>query len=156
MSCKFLVSNGGFFSNNYSCQVTGKEISAYTVNSLCNRDYYSCDFYKKANGGCYITSAVMNAVQEEFKDDCYELQTMRRLRDNWLRNQPDGDKIIQEYYELAPRICVAINEQPNSLEIYQSLYRKIQKCIEAQEEGNSKLAYQIYSGMVNELKEKFL
>ena len=63
---------------------------------------------EEASSGCYLTTACVDAM--EFPDDCLELQTMRRLRDEYiLPNIENGRKIVEEYYAKAPQIVSAIN-----------------------------------------------
>ena len=62
-----------------------------------------------ASGGCFLTTACCE--YKGLPDDCDELQAMRRIRDEYIRNQPYGDKLIRNYYESAPGIVQKINER---------------------------------------------
>ena len=61
---------------------------------FCNTyKYDDCPYYRGSSSGCYLTTACVDAM--EFPDDCLELQTMRRLRDEYiLPNIKNGRKIV--------------------------------------------------------------
>ena len=87
-------------------------------------------YYKKKQSsqnnnddGCFLTSACVTA--KGLPDDCEELQTLRQYRDHYLRNTPDGDKEIEEYYRLAPEIVKAVNARPNADTIWERIYREL-------------------------------
>lgn len=50
--------------------------------------------------GCFITTAVCKYLGKT--DDCDELMILRSYRDTWLRTQPDGQTLINDYYACAP------------------------------------------------------
>lgn len=80
-------------------------------------------------GGCFITSAVCRSLGKD--DDCEELMLLRHYRDDWLANQPEGPRLIEEYYSIAPGIVQNIDRLPNANEIYMGLYRKyIKPCVD--------------------------
>ena len=45
------------------------------------------------------------------EDDCYEMQVMRRFRDEYLMQTDEGRSIIKDYYEVAPGIVMILNMQ---------------------------------------------
>lgn len=56
-----------------------------------------------SNGSfCFISTVICEYFGKS--DDCAELNTLREFRDNWLRNQPEGQQLIAEYYNNAPLI----------------------------------------------------
>ena len=65
---------------------------------------------------CYITTAVCASLGKP--DDCYELNLMRRYRDEYLVNQKGGEEIVAEYYDIAPTIVNRINRMENSEDVY--------------------------------------
>ncbi len=97
--------------------------------------------------GCFITSATCLSLQKP--DNCYELKTFRDFRDNWLSKQPDGDKLITEYYTIAPAIVDYINKMPYKDEIYKSIWTDyLSNCLLLIEEGQNEEAKKIYINMV--------
>lgn len=104
---------------------------------------------------CFITTAVCNNFGKA--DDCYELTTFRNFRDNWLINQSDGKSLINEYYEIAPKIVNKINQLTNSNEIYQSIWTNYLKpCLSFIENGDNQNCKNLYVDMVKNLREKVL
>ena len=57
-------------------------------------------------GFCYITTAVCESQNKP--DDCYELMMPRHYRDSYLMQTEEGKRIVEEYYEIAPRIVLAM------------------------------------------------
>lgn len=108
-------------------------------------------------GGCYITTAIC----EEFgkADDCYELTAFRKFRDNWLKQQPNGEMLITRYYKTAPQIVDLINKQPNRTAIYQFINENyLSKCLLYIEKGENDKCKNAYIEMMEYLyreKEKW-
>jgi hypothetical protein len=48
--------------------------------------------------GCVLTTACCDMIGLE--DDCWELRTLRKFRDDWLRSQSFGDEEISQYYKV--------------------------------------------------------
>ena len=123
---------------------------------LCNvfkKSYTKC--YNADNGikdGCFITTAVCDNFGKA--DDCYELKTFRHFRDNWLVNQIDGEKLIQQYYSIAPQIVKNINECANAKKIYQSIWIDYLKpCLSLIEQNKFSDCKNKYIEMVQNLKK---
>ena len=105
--------------------------------------------------GCFITTAVCDNFGKP--DDCYELSVFRSFRDNWLSCQPNGKKLIEEYYSIAPQIVEKINLLPNSKEIYHSIWKQyLKKCLLYIEQERFSKCMNIYVDMVRTLKEKYI
>lgn len=109
----------------------------------------------KKDSGCFITTAVCGSLGRS--DDCYELSCFRKFRDNWLLNQDDGSKLVQEYYDIAPEIVKKINEQSSSDRIYRSIWENYLKpCLKFLEGNENEKCKRTYMEMVNNLRAKFL
>ena len=94
----------------------------------------------RGSGGCFLTSACMNALSDTFDDNCYELRTLRWFRDNHVAKAD-----IDRYYEIAPTIVECISKRDDSHEIYKRIYDTVvHVCVEAIEAGNFTLAYDVY------------
>jgi hypothetical protein len=63
--------------------------------------------------GCFMTTAAVELFG--LPDDCWELQQLRHLRDQWLAKQPGGPDQIAEYYDRAPLIAAALQSDPKRL-----------------------------------------
>lgn len=59
---------------------------------------------------CFIVTACVEA--RGLADDCEELAIIRKLRDGYVRQLPEGPALVTEYYEKAPRIVEAIDALP--------------------------------------------
>ena len=70
-----------------------------------------------SGSGCYLTTACMTYLQENFDDNCNELMILRWFRDNFV-NKED----ILHYYNIAPEIVEKINANPESEKIYNWIY----------------------------------
>ncbi len=108
-------------------------------------------FHKKF---CYITTAVCRCFGKP--DDCYELTLLREFRDGYLAGRPGGEKLIEEYYDVAPSIVKHIDQQPDSLEIYHFIWDTYLKpCIEMIEDGKLKECTDLYTDMVHAMQEQY-
>ncbi len=106
-------------------------------------------------GLCYITTAVCE--RQNKADDCYELQTLRSFRDQYLLETEEGRAIVSEYYEIAPAIVMAVGMQRDSDRIYERLLKQyLSPCIRYVEEGEKEACKELYCRMVGELKERYL
>lgn len=103
---------------------------------------------------CFITTACCQMLNKP--DDCYELTLLRRYRDGYLAEQPDGEELIAMYYDVAPSIVKHINRQPDSAAIYSRIYTEyLLPCIRMIERGELSECRELYTEMVNDLKEKY-
>lgn len=108
-------------------------------------------FHKKF---CYITTAVCESFGKA--DDCYELTLLRDYRDTYMASLPEGDRLIHDYYDMAPSIVKHINQSGRSEEIYQSIWQEyLHPCITMIEEGRLKECGDLYQDMVYTLKDKY-
>lgn len=108
-------------------------------------------FHKKF---CYITTAVCESFGKP--DNCYELSLLRNYRDTYLAELPDGEAMIQEYYDVAPSIVKHINQKPESGRIYRSIWDEyLQPCISMINAGQMEECKDLYREMVYDLKDKY-
>lgn len=90
--------------------------------------------------GCFITTACIES--RGLPVDCYELETLRKFRDNWVSKHENGPAEIGIYYEIAPKIVEKLDCLPNSKEIYEKIYQEVVlKCVRFIEEGKEEDAY---------------
>ena len=96
-----------------------------------------CRYFKKrgsGSGGCFLTTVCCE--ERGLPDDCYELTQMRRYRDEVLNQSDVGRKIVQFYYEEAPRIVEQIKKSNKKKEICDWIYKEIIEVINLYERGN--------------------
>lgn len=122
---------------------------------------YAVKELEKLNNGntssssCYITTAVCTSFGKP--DDCYELQSFRGFRDNWLKYQVGGESLIKKYYETAPQIVDAIDLREDSATIYQHIWENyLTKCLSFIETKEFEKCKQLYIRMVEDMKLKYL
>lgn len=110
-------------------------------------------FNKK--GFCYITTAVCESQRKQ--DDCYELMMFRGFRDKFLMKEEEGRVLINQYYELAPRILAAIDMKPEHNLIYEDIWEKhLSVCLSNIEKGQNVLCRKNYENMVYELEHQYI
>lgn len=108
----------------------------------------------RKRGFCYITTAVCESLQKE--DDCYELTMFRNFRDNYLLQQKEGKRLIEQYYVTAPLIVEQINLQKDRESLYQAIWRDhLSGCLSLIEAGNDEACMKEYIHMVNQLQDKY-
>ncbi|MCM1388340.1 MAG: hypothetical protein NC231_13510 [Bacillus sp. (in: Bacteria)] len=104
---------------------------------------------------CYVTTAVCCGLQKGA--DCREIMLMKKYRDEYIEQQPDGEALIEEYYDIAPTIVKRIAKESSPEEKYRYLWEHyLQYCVAMIEAGQYRECLETYTAMMNELKEKYL
>lgn len=98
-----------------------QKIKTREQNKASQKDSKKVVVKKVGTSWCFITTATCLALNKG--DNCNELNAFRYFRDSYLKNEPDGAVLISEYYRIAPQIVAIIDARPNSLKIYQFLYK---------------------------------
>src|SRR5436190_8142871 len=78
---------------------------------------------KGEEDNCFITTACVRHYN--LPDNCYQLQTLRFFRDNYLKNQKGGNDLINLYYSLAPSIVQFLNEQTDKENLFKKIFQQI-------------------------------
>jgi hypothetical protein len=101
--------------------------------------------------GCFITTACCEVLGLD--DNCFELRTLRRYRDEVLAKQPNGPAMIARYYALAPAVLTRLRRASTSpTQALLSVYaRYVLPAALAARLGLDALAYRLYVRMLNEL-----
>lgn len=104
----------------------------------------------KASGGgglCFITTAVCNSLG--LPDDCRELQTLRKFRDEYMRADPDRRLMVSVYYQVAPKFVRLINKKENADAVYSRMLSLfIHPALDAIERGDNAEAMAIYCALL--------
>lgn len=96
---------------------------------------------------CFITTAVTAATGKP--DNCWELQLLRKFRDEFVAALPEGVALIKQYYALAPQIVAALETKDDKSSIYARLASLfIYPALQAISRGDNNEAMNIYTGMV--------
>lgn len=174
MSCRFYENSPGYYG---SCSAkresarkeSGRGSQRESDGYIEYEEYreYSCDSgssrcqncpYYGGNGGssgCFVTTACIRA--KNLPDDCYELETLRRFRDTYVKLQPTGKDDIALYYANAPLIVKRISELPNANEIFLALYQElVLPCVNLIDKEEYAKAYELYLNITLQLKNKYV
>lgn len=115
---------------------------------------FDCSLGSSEDYDCYITTAMCRDTGKP--DDCAELQSLRKYRDEVMLNDPEGRRLVGEYYDKAPKIVSLINQEPDHKHIYQMLReRYITPAAQAADAGENDKALELYKIMVESLAQKY-
>lgn len=103
---------------------------------------------KDEKSGCFLTTAACQ--YQGLPDDCRQLQILRRFRDEYLAQTPEGVELIHEYYRKAPTIVARLNDQ--DLDQIWIVIEQCVKLIDAQKPSEAKA---IYIKMIHQLRIQF-
>ena len=104
---------------------------------------------------CYITTAVCESQNKP--DHCYELNLLRKYRDEYLLASPSGAALVEHYYDIAPTIVSRINKEKNNREIYETIYNTyLSLCLLLIEQDRNEECQEVYTKMVTDLQKKYL
>jgi hypothetical protein len=97
---------------------------------------------------CFITTACCEALGLD--DDCFELRTLRRYRDQVLVKQTGGAQEIAHYDALAPQILARLRTNSRKATLLSVYARYVLPAALAARLGFNRLAYRLYVAMLNE------
>ena len=107
---------------------------------------------KICDPGCFLTTAACGYIGLD--DACWELTTLRKLRDTYLAKTQYGRAQIKEYYAIAPKIVKGIDAKNNSAFLYLLMYWKfILPSALLAKIGCSNLAHTLYCSLVKWAKK---
>lgn len=139
---------------NYYCYRCSKYVLPYECCPKCGSSKYN-PLTDADCSSCFITTACI--VSKNLPDNCHELETLRKWRDQLAGEDKELAKRVEEYYLNAPKIVQAINSLENAKEIYESLYENLVcKTVKYLEEGNIKMAIENYISIYEALKKQYL
>ena len=137
------------------------DFNNYTVHKCSVRHekvgrYDCCALFEKVDDsdGCFLTSACVTYYGKP--DDCVELQTLRCFRDSYLRQTEQGQKLVNEYYEIAPRIVEKIEALTEKDIYYQYIYGVVLECVDLITQNDYETAQEKYVEMTRKLKKDLL
>lgn len=104
---------------------------------------------------CFLTTACV--FHKGLPDDCHELQTIRFLRENYMRGTANGEILLKEYDTAGPAILRSLREAANRKEILDHLYDQlVVPSVEKIESGKYQEAINYYSAYVEAMKQQYL
>lgn len=109
----------------------------------------------RTSSGCFVTTACMQTLCENFSDDCHELTVLRSLRDQYVdKFYPDD---VREYYINAPIIVEILNKRSDKKDVYEDIYQNmILPCVALCETNNLVESYKTYKDYYTELESRYL
>ncbi|MBQ7776014.1 MAG: hypothetical protein IJ379_08835 [Lachnospiraceae bacterium] len=122
----------------------------YGYRDHCNRWEAYDD--SSSNSVCFLTTCCCK--YKGLPDDCYELNIMRRFRDEVLLKSVSGKAIVEHYYEIAPFIVEKLEKNSNKNIILDEMYNTILEIVSLLEEGKEKDAFTKYVLLVYETEQK--
>ncbi len=102
---------------------------------------------------CFLTTACVQYYA--LPDNGYELTTLRYFRDHYLASSAGGKELIQEYYQVSPKIVTRVNEDADKKNIYTFIYSKVVEACAAIEEKKLRSAKEVYVGLVRTLMKRY-
>lgn len=115
-----------------------------------NDEFYASQGTPLGSDPCYLTTACMVYMADKFDDHCFELTTLRRFRDEYMKVKYPQD--VKEYYRIAPGLVEKINARPDAKDIYNKIYNDlILPAIQAYENGQLEETQRIYKSYTQRL-----
>jgi hypothetical protein len=114
-------------------------------------------YQKDKSSGCFITTAVCKTLDKP--DDCEELTKFRHFRDTFMQGTAEMRAEVQEYYEVAPKICDEIEKsgEKNASEKYANIWEtSLKPAFEFLNLGNNEKTHELYRKMVLGLRKSYL
>lgn len=128
------------------------EIRKYT-----ELDSYTCRYFTMRDEPyrtCFLTTAFCEI--KGYDDDCYELQTLRKFRNEYIANISEGQSLLEEYMVVGPKIADKIIHDDDRETIADEMgINYIYPAIELINNNRLEEAKDVYVSMVNMLKEKY-
>ncbi len=140
----------------YRCSLTDESVSETgCCNRFVARPTKSNTNYSSgsSSSGCFLTSACVDYLGKA--DDCKELTLLRKYRDEQMKKLPDGDTLIKEYYDVAPKIVDRIDASSEKSKYYDKIYSVISTCAYLIEKEEYEEVLSLYKNMVLDLKNEF-
>lgn len=131
-----------------ACALHDAWVKLYPQNTFTPVTYGEITAGFKPRKLCYITTAVCRQAGKA--DNCPELVRFRAFRDDYLASTPQGQDLIDRYYDLAPGICMAIDLCHRRDVVYPALWESfLRPCYEALGRGDNDACRELYTAMVN-------
>ena len=103
--------------------------------------------------GCFLTTACCEVLG--LSDDCFELRTLRRYRDEVLIAMPEGKAALAAYYLMAPSILERLPQEGRVTLLLSVYARFILPSAVVARLGLNQLAYRLYARMMHELAREY-
>lgn len=119
-----------------------------------NDEDYTTTSSSSSSSWCFLTTAACEYFGKP--DDCYELTVLREFRDTWLANQADGPRLIESYYQCAPKMVERMKKSEDySLCCLTLMNKYINPCINLINSHREAKCKELYIEMVNYMNNKY-
>ncbi|MBN8862321.1 MAG: hypothetical protein J0H92_03075 [Sphingobacteriales bacterium] len=123
-------------------------------NPILNFNYHDPSSISEG-GNCFLTTACV--THRGLADNCTELNTLRRLREQHMRTNREGEEMLQVYDRLGPALVNAIRSADNKEEILEYMYQKmILPAVELVQHNKPADAISYYKIFTQALSERYL
>ena len=162
-ACTYLNENADY-NGKYWCKRKGED--HYACDPKC---YSFCEAYGRSNsarqnmfdnsrshssGGCYLTTAMCHVLG--YPDNNYYLDTLRKFRDDILKQDIKYLPLLVTYDQIGPQIAYNLEQDKNKEIIAKTMFTKyITPAVTAIEENKIETATNIYVAMTNTLAEMY-
>lgn len=102
---------------------------------------------------CFLTTACVRYYG--LADNGYELNTLRRYRDQFLLSSQAGKVLVQEYYDLSPALVKKIERDHHKKTVYAYIYEQVQCACQKIEANHFRVAQKVYTDMVKTLLQRY-
>lgn len=107
---------------------------------------------REEGGCCYLTTVMCEILNKP--DNCYELDSMRSFRKNYLKGREEGEAILREYDEISPSIVKKLLSNQNKKAIAETMLSKyINPVLDFIKNNEPQKAIALYKEMVHYVKD---
>lgn len=102
---------------------------------------------------CFLSETCFEYARRA--DDCFELHFLRKYRDEYVRLLPDGNHLIEDYYQTAPIILERIGSRYDADSIFSDLMEIIQHLVALIQTGEHTEALTLCKKEFQKVKDRF-
>jgi len=119
-----------------------------TQQGIASTQAYQAIMTKPKSSSCFVTTAICEVLGRS--DDCDELVTLRKFRDEWVLHRAWGHELNNHYMIVGPKIVEYIKHKHDRAEYCEHLkFDFIDPCVTAVKKGFNDTALKIYFELVN-------
>lgn len=106
----------------------------------------------KKSEDCFITTACVEYFG--LTDNCYQLQTLRRFRDEYMVVEKGRRHMVLNYYDIAPKVVEKLKVHPDRAKFFKDIFDVVNEACLAIEKNENEAAAIMYTNAVLELTLK--
>lgn len=121
------------------------------MSDKCNRWE---EYVQESSGGCFLTTCCCE--YKGLEDNCDELETLRKFRDEVLMTSRSGKALVEQYYSIAPCIVNELQQHAERETIQAELYSDILEIVNLIKNREDVEAISKYVVMLFRIERKLL